>query len=107
MFCEKCGKEIDGNMLVCGYCGHSIPHSQLSQNALERMHQNQRSDESLEINHNAVIRGAGFVLMGLGGVCDLISMTMIGSGSVETFSTLLIVGSVLFGLGMLLAFAFN
>ena len=107
MFCEKCGKEIDNHALVCGYCGHAIPIAHLSNDTITKLKQNQRSDESLKTNHNANVRGAGYVLMGLGGVCDLAGIAMVGSGSVEGFSAILIVGSILFGLGMLLAFAFH
>lgn len=107
MYCEKCGKEINNNTLVCGYCGHAIPTVLLSNEAKAKLKQNERSDESLKPNHTANIRGAGYVLMGLGGVCDLVGIAMVGSGSVEGFSAVLIVGSVLFGLGLLLTFAFH
>lgn len=107
LYCEKCGKEIDNTTLVCGYCGHAIPTAHLSVETKAKLKQSQRSDESLKANHNANVRGAGYVLMGLGGVCDLAGIAMVGSGSVEGFNAILIIGSVLFGLGMLLAFAFH
>lgn len=107
MICEKCGKELKENVLVCGYCGHSIPVSRLSETMLNDLKKNERADESLRPNHEFNIRSIGIALMAIGGICDLISMTMIGSMDVSGFSTLLTVGSVCFGLGMLLTFAFR
>ena len=107
MTCEKCGREITGNALVCGYCGHSIPRSQLSNAAIQAMKENERADESLKTNHNFNIRFFGIVLMIIGGVCDLISMMMVTSLDVSAFSTVLTIGSACFGLGMLLTFAFR
>lgn len=107
MFCEKCGKEIDNSSLVCGYCGHAIPTSHLSSETITKLKQNQRSDESLKTNHYANVRIGGYVLMGLGGACDLVGIAMIGSGSLEAFSAVLIIGSVLFGLGLLLTYGLH
>ena len=107
MICEKCGHEVNSNALVCGYCGHSLQKSQLSPEKQRELENNARSDESLKPNHHARIRGFGIALMIISGIIDIISIAMIGSSSVEGFSTILIISSVAFGLGLLLTFAFR
>jgi len=107
MNCERCGHEISTDALVCGYCGYSIPKDKLSEKVLKELKENERKDESLETNHEFNIRSVGIVLMGIGGICDLIGMMMISSLDVSAFSTVLVLGSVCFGIGMLLTFAFK
>ena len=107
MVCEKCGHEVDSNALVCGYCGHPLPKSQLSVEKQQELENNERTDESLRPNHHARIRGFGIALMIISGIIDIISIAMIGTSSVEGFSTILIIGSISFGLGLLLTFAFR
>ena len=46
-------------------------------------------------------------MMIISGIIDIISIAMIGTSSVEGFSTILIIGSISFGLGLLLTFAFR
>lgn len=107
MTCEKCGHEISNTVLVCGYCGHSIPKSEISEETLQELKKHERADESLGTNHEFNIRMLGVVLMIIGGICDLISIMMIPSLDVSAFSTTLTIGSACFGLGMLLTFAFR
>lgn len=102
MICEKCGKEIPENSLVCGFCGHSVPQSQLSNETINRLKEEERSDESLKPNGVVTVRAIGIILMIISGITDVVAMAMIGSGDVSTFSTILTVGSVSFGIGLLL-----
>ena len=107
MNCQKCGHELLPNALICGYCGHSIPKENLSDEVVKNLAENERADESLATNHELNIRGLGIGLMCIGGICDLIAMMMISSLDVSAFGTVLTIGSVSFGLGMLLTFAFR
>ena len=43
----------------------------------------------------------------ISGIIDVISIALVSTGSAEGFSAVLIIGSVLFGLGLLLTFAFR
>ena len=107
MVCNKCGREVNENDLVCGYCGHSLSQAQLSEQKKEELRRNERSDESLRPNHNANIRAFGIALMIISGIADLAAIVMVGTSDVSTFSTVLVIGSVAFGLGLLLTFAFR
>ena len=102
--CSYCDHELSEGVLVCGYCGHSIPKDQLSEETKKKVKAAERSDESLKPDTEASVRYFGYVLMGIGGLCDIAGMAMIGSGSVEAFSATCIGGTICFGVGLFIAF---
>lgn len=105
--CEKCGHEIESGSIICGYCGRAIPRENLDPGTVEKINNNKRSDESLKPNVNASIRGFGIMLMIIGGICDVVCLFLIGSGSFESFHTFTIIGTITFLLGLFFTFAFR
>ena len=107
MYCKNCGKEIDPNQLVCGYCGFALASEQISDQKKTELNKTAYSDESLKPNRSAGVRGFGIALMILSGILDIISMMEVGSGDTGTFTALLVVGSISFFIGLILTFAFR
>lgn len=102
MFCEKCGHEVKNGQLVCGYCGHAVSLSDLSEETKAKISETNRSDASLQKNHYARFKGFGIALMIVSGILDIVSIAMVGSSGVEEFKYVLIASSVTFFVGLLI-----
>ena len=107
MRCQRCGREIRDGDLVCGFCGMAVPRENLSPQTVQRIAEQRNSDPSLKPNRLAGVRIFGIALMIVGGLCDLICIALVGSGSLESFTFFTIAGTVCFFLGLVLTFAFR
>ncbi|MCR5040829.1 MAG: zinc ribbon domain-containing protein [Clostridia bacterium] len=107
MVCRNCGKELKEGAIVCGYCGFSIPETDLDSSAKNKMAAEQRSDESLKKDGCMSIRILGIALMVISGIADIASMFLITSGSFEVFNGLTIGSTIAFFIGLIMTFAFR
>lgn len=102
--CEKCGKPLKEGAVFCEFCGHFVPVEQRDEKAQEELEA--RSVVPVDKAANTVLsmRILGRALIVIGIVCDLLGMLMINSGSVESFGTVLFIGTVSFLVGLVLSF---
>ena len=118
MFCSKCGTEIPDGSIFCSKCGNKIApivestsyikielNEQPSQKVM--LDPNELSEQSEKIKDSGQTmsgsgKALGIVLMIAGGLCDIITMFMVGSSSFESFKFVTIAGTISFVLGLIL-----
>ena len=98
----KCGHEIDGKSPICMYCGAAIPSSSMSPETKERFQNNNGQTQPSSSNSASGVRALGAILLIVGIITDVVSMFMITSGSYGGFSTITIIGTICFLIGLVL-----
>ena len=102
MICPKCGKTVNEKSIVCMYCGKNINGSAMANNSVSELKEKEPEYQKDRIQKNASEKSLGGALMAIGGILDIVSMFMVGSGSVEAFSFCCIGGTICFFIGLFL-----
>lgn len=101
MKCEKCGRELKDDVIVCDFCGKAIPTSHLSEEVKNRIKIESTKDVTPSMSPVGERRSLGYTLVTIGIIADVISMILIASGVYE-IGFVTVAGTIAFLIGIAL-----
>lgn len=109
MFCAKCGEQLPEGSLFCSKCGTAINgrsitnrefHQRVILNPSEQSKKENQTDYGEKTAGVGIALGISLVVAGI--LCDLVCMFLAASGSFESYSAVMIGGTISFVIGLVI-----
>lgn len=102
--CPYCGEEVSAENSVCSSCGGYVKSVEKASEPTIESQASAPSYQNDAPGSGTSLQALGTLLMVIGGLCDVMCMFMISSGSYESFSTLTTFGTIAFIVGLFMRF---